>query len=335
VAPALAPALTMPPDALAPALTMPPDATFIERFNACNSPKQALLLVQDCGLMEADQLCALLAVEQHTDVNILGECLGHHHTFWQSVCGRFACHFEFSGLDVTSALRRYLWRFRLPGEAAPIGRILEGFALGYFKANPPSEGAPHTGAQSIGRTDWAYRGYFVRQPMVKKGQPCCVACGALDRADATLHLCTGCGVIFFCRRCRAMASCYGHAIGGRVGFGRACETAARIDGRLRDGHLQYASPIGYEKCHVGDADRGQWPRSASPIKSQDAVFVLAYAIVMLSTNLHNSSVRPADKMALHQFLQQCREQNDGTAFPGDYLESIYDAIRDDELRVMT
>ena len=95
---------------------------------------------------------------------------------------------------------------------------------------------------------------------------------------------------------------------------------------------------------------------------------------MLSTNLHNPSVRKADKMELHQFIQQLRGQNNGvrpegglkpsgppwrlspscisqslcrrssraqcvvshqTAFPGDYLESIYKTIRAEELKVRT
>jgi Sec7-like guanine-nucleotide exchange factor len=54
---------------------------------------------------------------------------------------------------------------------------------------------------------------------------------------------------------------------------------------------------------------------------------------MLSTNLHNPSVKKSDKMEVHQFLAQCRDQNDGGAFPGDYLDEIYSAVRREELKV--
>lgn len=235
-----------------------------------------------------------------------------------------------------AALRGYLWRFRLPGEAAPIGRILEGFALGYFNANPP----PATVARSVA-TDPIARGWYVVQPLVAKSRlPCCIACGATERSkDEPLRTCTGCNVIVFCPRCVKFASRHGHAIRGCIGFGRACEASARINGRLKDGHIVYASPVvrgGVETALVGDHDKGNWPRAtSSPVKSQDAVFVLAYAVVMLSTNLHNPSVKKSDKMELHQFLGQLREQNDGTSFPGDYLASVYDAIKAEELKVMT
>lgn len=281
---------------------------FVHRFNSCVSPKQVLELAEEMGLT-VEKVCAQLASDSRVGVTMLGECLGHHHPFWQVVCSQFACHFDFGGLDLTTALRRYLWRFRLPGEAAPIGRILEGFALGYHTANPPPVACPstmHSIAPGVsGGTDPASRGWYIHQPMVKRGQPCCIACGALERPDSALWTCTGCRVIVFCAKCKRSGSRYGHAIGGCIGFGRACESAARANGLLHNGDLLYASPVvrgGYEKTHVGMEDRGHWIRAPSPIKTRDSVFVLAYAIVMLSTNLHNPSVKPADKMALHQFL---------------------------------
>ena len=60
--------------------------------------------------------------------------------------------------------------------------------------------------------------------------------------------------------------------------------------------------------------------------------VLCYAIIMLTTNLHNPKVK--DKMQLHQFLQQNVDINDGDNYPGDYLASIYADIEREELKVM-
>lgn len=285
--------------------------------------------------LTVDNVCReLYRASDAVDADLLGACLGHHHEFCQSLCRTFARHFEerFSGLDVVTALRDYLWRFRLPGEAAPIGRVLEGFAAGYFAANPPAIAHASTGHS----TEPTARGWYVHQPTTDK--PACIACGGLARADAALRTCTGCGVVSFCPRCARIAGRQGHAIRACIGFGRACEAAARHNGRLNKGHITYASPVargGAESAYVGDEDKGNWVRAASPIKSQDAVFILSYAIVMLSTNLHNPSVKKSDKMQLHQFLQQLREQNDGAPFPGDYLESIYKDIKGEELKVMT
>merc|ERR1711920_694246 len=60
--------------------------------------------------------------------------------------------------------------------------------------------------------------------------------------------------------------------------------------------------------------------------------VLAYSIVMLTTNLHSSKVK--SKMEKHQFIKQNAGVNGGSNFPGDFLSQIYDDIRQEELKVM-
>ena len=62
------------------------------------------------------------------------------------------------------------------------------------------------------------------------------------------------------------------------------------------------------------------------------VQVLCYAIIMLTTNLHNPKVKA--KMAVHEFLQQNVGVNDGDNYPGDYLADIYADIHAKELKVM-
>uniref|UniRef100_A0A7S0P155 SEC7 domain-containing protein n=1 Tax=Calcidiscus leptoporus TaxID=127549 RepID=A0A7S0P155_9EUKA len=327
-----------PPPVPAPAPLLPPTPPLLEHFNSCSNPKEVVALAESHSL-SPDDLCAILhAGGRNVDSDLLGACLGHHGEFWQQFADLFAYHFEFGGLDIVTALRAYLWRFRLPGEAAPIGRILEGFALGYMNSNPPPPvGTPcrPNVPRVPGGTDPSACGWFVVQP--KTAELACIACGALARADNSLRTCTGCGVVSFCSRCGRSAGRYGHAIRASIGFGRACEAAARRNGRLSNGHIIYKSTAirdGVDASFVGEVDRGNW-LAASPIKSKDAAFILAYAVVMLSTNLHNPSVKSSDKMELHQFLQQLRGQNDGSPFPGDYLEGIYKAIQIEELKVMT
>lgn len=50
----------------------------------------------------------------------------------------------------------------------------------------------------------------------------------------------------------------------------------------------------------------------------DAVFSLAFAALLLNTDLHNSSV--AKKMSLNDFIRNCAGCNDGADFPGDVLK---------------
>ena len=178
---------------------------FARLFNSSSSPKDVVKLADAHGL-SVDAVCAHLAAAQDANPDLLGQCLGHHHDFCQQFADRFACHFDFAGLELVAALRTYLWRFRLPGEAAPIGRILEGFARGYFTANPPATASVPSRTNVVapnvpGGTEPTARGWYVRQPQTSK--PCCIACGALARADEPLHTCTGCGVVSFCPRKRA------------------------------------------------------------------------------------------------------------------------------------
>eukprot|EP00667_Euglena_gracilis_P000231 EG_transcript_231 len=56
----------------------------------------------------------------------------------------------------------------------------------------------------------------------------------------------------------------------------------------------------------------------------DAVYILAVAIVMLNTDLHNPQVR--DKMSKAQFLSQLKGINNGKDLSQPYLEGIYDRI---------
>lgn len=44
--------------------------------------------------------------------------------------------FDFSGLTIVQALRNILEKFRLPGEAQKIDRIMEKFASRYCECNP-------------------------------------------------------------------------------------------------------------------------------------------------------------------------------------------------------
>lgn len=64
-------------------------------------------------------------------------------------------------------------------------------------------------------------------------------------------------------------------------------------------------------------------------KNQDAVFTLAYSIIMLNTDQHNKQVR--HRMSVEDFIRNNRGINDGTNFEESFLRCIYVAIRDKEI----
>ncbi|KAI0256486.1 Sec7-domain-containing protein [Lactifluus subvellereus] len=65
------------------------------------------------------------------------------------------------------------------------------------------------------------------------------------------------------------------------------------------------------------------------VKSQDAVYVLAYSVIMLNTDLHNPQVRK--RMTIEDYQRNLRGVNDGSDFSPEYLQAVYDSIRRQEI----
>ncbi|KAI0637119.1 Sec7-domain-containing protein [Trametes polyzona] len=65
------------------------------------------------------------------------------------------------------------------------------------------------------------------------------------------------------------------------------------------------------------------------VKSQDAVYVLTYSIIMLNTDLHNPQVRK--RMSLEDYMRNLKGVNDGSDFSPEYLVNIYESIRKREI----
>ena len=60
--------------------------------------------------------------------------------------------------------------------------------------------------------------------------------------------------------------------------------------------------------------------------SPDTAYVLAFAIIMLNTDLHNPNIKPEKKMTIEQFLAQNRGIASGRDLASEYLEGIYSRI---------
>lgn len=69
----------------------------------------------------------------------------------------------------------------------------------------------------------------------------------------------------------------------------------------------------------------------SGLKSSDAAYVLAFSVIMLNTDLHNSQNKR--KMTLEDFARINRNTNEGDPMPPELLSSIYGAISSDEFKI--
>lgn len=67
------------------------------------------------------------------------------------------------------------------------------------------------------------------------------------------------------------------------------------------------------------------------ISDKDAVFVLSYAIIMLNTDLYNPNVKTTNRMSFHDFSRNLRDVNGGGNFDPQYLQDIYNAIKEHEI----
>ncbi|XP_076469541.1 uncharacterized protein LOC143299911 isoform X2 [Babylonia areolata] len=74
------------------------------------------------------------------------------------------------------------------------------------------------------------------------------------------------------------------------------------------------------------------PDQVKNFKTSDTVFLLAFAIIMLNTDLHNSSVKAERKMKLEDFVKNLRGIDDGDDVDPDLLAGIYERIKQQEFR---
>ncbi|OKL56153.1 hypothetical protein UA08_08477 [Talaromyces atroroseus] len=67
------------------------------------------------------------------------------------------------------------------------------------------------------------------------------------------------------------------------------------------------------------------------IVDKDALFVLIYGIIMLNTDLYNPNVKSSNRMTYVDFARNLRGVNGGNDFDPDYLQSIYDSVKQNEI----
>ena len=65
--------------------------------------------------------------------------------------------------------------------------------------------------------------------------------------------------------------------------------------------------------------------------NEDTIFILSFSIIMLNTDLHNDGVK--NKMTIEEFVRNNRGIDDGKDLPVEFLESIYNEILRNEIKM--
>ncbi|KAA8494452.1 Brefeldin A-inhibited guanine nucleotide-exchange protein 1 [Porphyridium purpureum] len=107
-----------------------------KKFNA--KPKAGIAFLLENRVIADSSPTAIASYLRNTDgldATVLGEYLGEGDAFNIEVMHAYTDTFDFSGLPFDEALRLYLSKFRIPGEAQKIDRIMEKFASCYCKNN--------------------------------------------------------------------------------------------------------------------------------------------------------------------------------------------------------
>lgn len=67
------------------------------------------------------------------------------------------------------------------------------------------------------------------------------------------------------------------------------------------------------------------------VADKDALFVLTYGIIMLNTDLYNPNVKSQNRMTYTDFAKNLRGVNGGSDFAPEFLQEIYDSIKQNEI----
>jgi brefeldin A-resistance guanine nucleotide exchange factor 1 len=70
---------------------------------------------------------------------------------------------------------------------------------------------------------------------------------------------------------------------------------------------------------------------SADIADKDAAYTLTYATIMLNTDQYNPSIKPQNRMTFEAFARNLRGVNHGNDFAREYLQEIYDSIKQEEI----
>ncbi|KAF7229204.1 transcript variant X1 [Nothobranchius furzeri] len=74
------------------------------------------------------------------------------------------------------------------------------------------------------------------------------------------------------------------------------------------------------------------PDVVQQFHNPDTIFILAFAIILLNTDMYSPNIKPDRKMMLEDFIRNLRGVDDGADIPKDMVVGIYERIQQRELR---
>uniref|UniRef100_A0A3P9BF44 IQ motif and SEC7 domain-containing protein 3 n=1 Tax=Maylandia zebra TaxID=106582 RepID=A0A3P9BF44_9CICH len=74
------------------------------------------------------------------------------------------------------------------------------------------------------------------------------------------------------------------------------------------------------------------PDVVQQFHNPDTIFILAFAIILLNTDMYSPNIKPDRKMLLEDFIRNLRGVDDGADIPRDMVVGIYERIQQRELR---
>lgn len=107
-----------------------------KKFNSGPKKGIAYLIENDIIQNQPKSIANFLYHRVGLNKTAIGDYLGEKDVINIDVLNEFVKLHEFEGLGLDTALRQFLWNFRLPGEAQKIDRMMEAFATRYCTCNP-------------------------------------------------------------------------------------------------------------------------------------------------------------------------------------------------------
>lgn len=90
-------------------------------------------------------------------------------------------------------------------------------------------------------------------------------------------------------------------------------------------HLTHAFSLRYIECNKQDC-------KLLFNCAEETIEVLAYAIILLNTSIHNPNVKPIEKMKVEQFLKMTKGIDNGNDIDKAYMQSIYERVKLNEFK---
>ncbi|KAK2101380.1 IQ motif and S7 domain-containing protein 3 [Saguinus oedipus] len=74
------------------------------------------------------------------------------------------------------------------------------------------------------------------------------------------------------------------------------------------------------------------PEVVQQFHNPDTIFILAFAIILLNTDMYSPNIKPDRKMMLEDFIRNLRGVDDGADIPRELVVGIYERIQQKELK---